>query len=36
MVNILATKNLQELIEKLMDRLRDAGNIVFRVVLKYS
>ena len=36
MVNILATKNLQELIEKLMDRLREAGNIVFRVVLKYS
>lgn len=36
LINILATKNLQELQEKLMDRFREAGNIVFRVVLKYS
>lgn len=36
MASVLATKNLQELLEKLIDRFRDAGNIVFRIVLKYS
>lgn len=36
MVNLLANKNLQELQEKLTERFRDAGNIVFRIVLKYS
>ena len=33
---LLAAKNLQELLEKLLDRFRDAGNVVFRIVLKYS
>ena len=36
MVNLLANKNLQELQEKLTERFRDAGNIVFRIVLKYA
>lgn len=36
MVNLLANKNLQELQEKLTERFRDAGNVVFRIVLKYS
>lgn len=36
MINLLANKNLQELQEKLTERFRDAGNIVFRIVLKYS
>lgn len=35
-ITVIATKNLQELMEKLTDRLRDAGNIVFRTVLKYA
>lgn len=33
---LLSTKNLQELLEKLTDRFRDAGNIIFRIVLKYA
>lgn len=33
---MLSTKNLQELFEKLTDRFRDAGNIIFRIVLKYA
>ena len=33
---ILANKSLQELSEKLTERLRDAGNVIFRIVLKYT
>ena len=33
---IFAAKSLQEVLEKLTDRLRDAGNIIFSIVLKYA
>jgi len=33
---VIILKDLYELFEKVIDRCRDAGNIVFQVVLKYS
>lgn len=33
---MLILKDLYELLEKVIDRCRDAGNVVFQVVLKYS
>jgi uncharacterized protein Yka (UPF0111/DUF47 family) len=33
---VIILKDLYELIEKVVDRCRDAGNVVFQVVLKYS
>ena len=33
---VLILKDLYELFEKVIDRCRDAGNVVFEVVLKYS
>jgi len=35
-VTVLVMKDLHGILEKLLDRFRDAGNIVFRTVLKYS
>jgi uncharacterized protein Yka (UPF0111/DUF47 family) len=32
----MAMKDLFELLEKVIDRCRDAGNIVLQIVLKYS
>ena len=32
----LFLKDMYELLEKAIDRCRDAGNVVFQVVLKYS
>ena len=34
--SVIILKDLYELFEKVIDRCRDAGNIVFQVVLKYS
>jgi uncharacterized protein Yka (UPF0111/DUF47 family) len=34
--NVIIFKDLYELFEKVIDRCRDAGNVVFEVVLKYS
>jgi len=34
--NVIILKDLYELFEKAIDRCRDAGNVVFQVVLKYS
>ena len=33
---IIFLRDLYELLEKVIDRCRDAGNIVLQVVLKYS
>ena len=33
---VIILKDLYELLEKVVDRCRDAGNVVFQVVLKYS
>lgn len=33
---IIILKDIYELLEKVIDRCRDAGNVVFQVVLKYS
>lgn len=33
---VIILKDLYELLEKVIDRCRDAGNVVFQVVLKYS
>ena len=33
---VLLAKDLFELIEKVIDRCRDVGNVVFQIVLKYS
>ncbi len=33
---VVVLKDLYELVEKVIDRCRDAGNVVFQVVLKYS
>lgn len=33
---VIITLDLYELLEKVIDRCRDAGNIVFQIVLKYS
>jgi hypothetical protein len=34
--SVVILKDIYELIEKVIDRCRDAGNVVFEVVLKYS
>ena len=33
---VIALKELYELLEKVIDRCRDAGNVIFQIVLKYS
>jgi uncharacterized protein Yka (UPF0111/DUF47 family) len=33
---VIILRNLYELLEKVIDRCRDAGNVVFHIVLKYS
>jgi uncharacterized protein Yka (UPF0111/DUF47 family) len=33
---MLVLKDIYELLERTIDRCRDAGNVVFQVVLKYS
>jgi uncharacterized protein len=33
---VIVLKDLYELLERAIDRCRDAGNVIFRVVLKYS
>lgn len=33
---VIVMKDIYELLEKVIDRCRDAGNVVFQVVLKYS
>ena len=33
---IIFLRNIYELLEKVIDRCRDAGNIILQVVLKYS
>ena len=33
---MIATRDLLELLEKVIDRHRDAGNVVFQIVLKNS
>ena len=35
-VKVVVLKDLYELLEKVIDRCRDAGNIIFQIVLKYS
>jgi len=35
-LEVIILKDLYELLEKAIDRCRDAGNVVFQVVLKYS
>ena len=35
-VRVIALKDLYELLEKVMDRCRDAGNVIFHIVLKNS
>ncbi len=35
-MEVIILKDLYELLEKAIDRCRDAGNVVFQVVLKYS
>lgn len=35
-LQVLATRDLLELLEKLIDRYRDAGNVIFHIVLKNS
>lgn len=35
-IRIIILRNLYELLEKVIDRCRDAGNIVFHIVLKHS
>ncbi len=35
-VKVVYQKDLFELLEKIFDRCRDAGNVVFRIVLKHS
>ena len=34
--DVVFLKDMYELLEKAIDRCRDAGNVVFQVVLKYS
>jgi hypothetical protein len=33
---VIVLKDLYEMLEKAIDRCRDAGNVIFRIVLKYS
>lgn len=35
-IRVIALKDLYELLEKVIDRCRDAGNIIFHIVLKNS
>ena len=35
-VKVIVLRDIYELIEKVIDRCRDAGNVVFYIVLKYS
>ena len=35
-LTMIATRDLLELLEKVIDRYRDAGNVVFQIVLKNS
>jgi uncharacterized protein Yka (UPF0111/DUF47 family) len=35
-VRVIALKDLYELLEKVIDRCRDAGNVIFHIVLKNS
>ena len=35
-LEMIATRDLLELLEKVIDRYRDAGNVVFQTVLKNS
>lgn len=35
-VEVIALKDLYELIEKVIDRCRDAGNVITHVIMKYS
>jgi uncharacterized protein len=35
-VRVIILKDLYELLEKIFDRCRDAGNVVFQIVLKHS
>jgi uncharacterized protein len=35
-ITAIALKDLHELLEKMFDRCRDAGNVVSHVVLKHS
>ncbi len=35
-IEVIILKDLYELLEKAIDRCRDAGNVVFQMVLKYS
>jgi uncharacterized protein len=34
--HIIFLRDLYELLEKVIDRCRDAGNIILQIVLKYS
>jgi uncharacterized protein Yka (UPF0111/DUF47 family) len=35
-IQVIVLRDLYELLEKVIDRCRDAGNVVFQIVLKYS
>ena len=35
-VSVIALKDLYDLLEKVIDRCRDAGNVVYHIVLKNS
>jgi len=35
-LKVIAIMDLYETLEKIIDRCRDAGNVIFQVVLKYS
>ena len=35
-VSVIALKDLYDLLEKVIDRCRDAGNVIFYIVLKNS
>ena len=35
-LQIIITTNLYETLEAIIDRCRDAGNVIFQIVLKYS
>jgi uncharacterized protein Yka (UPF0111/DUF47 family) len=35
-IEVIILKDLYEMLERAIDRCRDAGNVVFQMVLKYS
>ena len=35
-LQVIVLKDLYEMLEKVIDRCRDAGNVIFQIVLKYS